>query len=60
MENAHAKLAAKHLDLIVANDVTAPDTGFGVETNRVVTLDLLEEGMEGLPLMSEAAVAEAI
>lgn len=59
VENARAKLAAKRLDLIVANDVTAPDTGFGVETNRVVILDR-EGGVEELPLMSKAAVAEAV
>jgi len=34
VENARAKLSAKHLHLIVANDVTGPDAGFGVETNR--------------------------
>ncbi len=59
VENARAKLAAKNLDLIVANDVTAQDTGFGVETNRVVILDR-EGGVEELPLMSKAAVAEAV
>jgi len=32
VENARAKLKAKNLDLIVANDVTARDAGFGVET----------------------------
>jgi phosphopantothenoylcysteine decarboxylase/phosphopantothenate--cysteine ligase len=59
IENARAKLAAKNLDLIVANDVTAPDAGFAAETNRVVILDR-GGGVEELPLMSKAAVAEAI
>jgi len=59
VENARAKLAAKSLDLIVANDVTARETGFSVETNRVIILDR-EGGVEELPLMSKAAVAEAI
>jgi phosphopantothenoylcysteine decarboxylase/phosphopantothenate--cysteine ligase len=59
IENARAKLAAKNLDLIVANDVTAPDAGFAAETNRVMILDR-EGGVEELPLMSKAAVAEAI
>ncbi|HUX77341.1 MAG TPA: bifunctional phosphopantothenoylcysteine decarboxylase/phosphopantothenate--cysteine ligase CoaBC [Anaerolineae bacterium] len=59
IENARAKLAAKNLDLIVANDVTAPDAGFAAETNRVVILGR-EGGVEELPLMSKAAVAEAI
>ena len=35
---AGAKLVAKNLDMIVADDVTAPDAGFGVETNRVAIL----------------------
>ncbi|GAB4471673.1 MAG: bifunctional phosphopantothenoylcysteine decarboxylase/phosphopantothenate--cysteine ligase CoaBC [Anaerolineae bacterium] len=35
LANARAKLARKKLDLIVANDVTAPDAGFEVDTNRV-------------------------
>lgn len=34
-ENARRKIAAKNLDFIVANDVSAEDAGFGVETNRV-------------------------
>jgi phosphopantothenoylcysteine decarboxylase / phosphopantothenate---cysteine ligase len=36
--NAAAKLAAKRLDLIVANDVSAPGVGFGHDTNAVVLL----------------------
>jgi phosphopantothenoylcysteine decarboxylase/phosphopantothenate--cysteine ligase len=59
VENARAKLAAKSLDMIVANDVTAPDAGFGTETNRVMLLDR-EGDVEELPLMSKAAVAAAI
>ena len=37
-ENAAAKLAAKRVDLMVANDVSAPDAGFEVDTNRAVLL----------------------
>ena len=59
VKNARAKLATKNLDLIVANDVTAPDAGFGAETNRVVILDR-EGDVEELPLMSKAAVADAV
>lgn len=36
---ARDKVARKGLDLIVANDVTAADAGFGVDTNRVTVLD---------------------
>jgi phosphopantothenoylcysteine decarboxylase/phosphopantothenate--cysteine ligase len=37
-ENAAAKLAAKRVDLIVANDVSASDAGFEVDTNRALLL----------------------
>ena len=33
--NAQAKLTSKNLDMIVANDVTAPTCGFGTDTNSV-------------------------
>ncbi len=59
LKNARLKLASKNLDMIVANDITASDAGFGAETNRVVILDR-EGGVEKLPLMSKAAVAEAV
>lgn len=59
LENARAKLEAKRLDLIVANDITAADAGFAAETNRVVLLDR-EGGVEELPLMSKTAVAETV
>ncbi|MGI9028850.1 MAG: phosphopantothenoylcysteine decarboxylase, partial [Ilumatobacteraceae bacterium] len=36
--NAEAKLAAKRVDLIVANDVGAPGVGFVHDTNAVVLL----------------------
>jgi phosphopantothenoylcysteine decarboxylase/phosphopantothenate--cysteine ligase len=35
---ARRKLHAKNLDLMVANDVTRPDAGFEVDTNRVTLL----------------------
>jgi len=59
LENARAKLVSKNMDLVVANDFTASDAGFAAATNRVVILDR-EGGAEELPLMSKAAVAEAI
>jgi phosphopantothenoylcysteine decarboxylase/phosphopantothenate--cysteine ligase len=58
LENARHKLAAKKLDLIVANDISAADAGFAVDTNRVTLLDM--EGAETLPLMGKDAVAEAV
>ena len=59
LENARAKLQAKALDLIVANDISATDAGFAVDTNRVVLLDAWGDS-EPLPLMSKMAVAEHI
>ncbi len=57
--NARAKLEAKGLSLIVANDVSASDAGFGADTNRVVLIDA-DGGVQELPLMSKAAVAERV
>lgn len=50
--NALRKLQEKGVHLIVANDVSAPDAGFAVDTNRIVLLDL-EGGQEQLPLLSK-------
>jgi phosphopantothenoylcysteine decarboxylase/phosphopantothenate--cysteine ligase len=36
---ARAKLKSKGCDLVVANDVTEPGSGFAVDTNRVVLVD---------------------
>jgi phosphopantothenoylcysteine decarboxylase/phosphopantothenate--cysteine ligase len=59
LENAAQKLAAKKLDLIAANDITAAGAGFGVDTNQV-TLLYPDGRREPLPLSSKAQVAEAI
>jgi phosphopantothenoylcysteine decarboxylase/phosphopantothenate--cysteine ligase len=59
LENAREKLTRKGLDLIVANDVLAADSGFGVDTNRVILIDA-GGGAASLPLMSKQAVAEAV
>ncbi len=59
LANAAEKLHKKRLDLIVANDITAPDAGFSVDTNRV-TLLYADGRRETLPLMSKTAVAEAV
>lgn len=57
--NARSKLERKRLDLIVANDVSASDAGFAVDTNRV-TLLAAAGAVESLPLMSKMEVAEKI
>lgn len=56
LENAQGKLQRKRLDLIVANDVTAPNAGFAVETNQVTFLRA-DGSSETLPLLSKAEVA---
>ena len=53
--NAQDKLIRKKLDLIIANDIAAPDAGFAVDTNRVVFIT--GDGIEKLPLISKEAVA---
>lgn len=57
--NARAKIDAKKLDLIVANDILAKDAGFAVDTNRVTLIDA-GGGVQELPLMSKVRVAEAV
>jgi phosphopantothenoylcysteine decarboxylase/phosphopantothenate--cysteine ligase len=57
--NAKKKLQTKHLDLIVANDVTAPDSGFDVDTNRVIIIDKKGKAEE-LPLMRKREVADKV
>ena len=59
MKEARRKLAAKGLDLIVANDVSRPDSGFEVDTNKVALL-AAEGDEEDLPLMSKDNVARRI
>jgi phosphopantothenoylcysteine decarboxylase/phosphopantothenate--cysteine ligase len=59
IENAMSKLERKGLDLIVANDVSAPDAGFRAATNRVVILD--REGFQTpIELTSKARISEII
>ena len=54
--NAKAKIESKGLDLIVANDITATDAGFSVDTNRVLVIDGKGE-QEEWPLMTKYEVA---
>jgi phosphopantothenoylcysteine decarboxylase/phosphopantothenate--cysteine ligase len=57
--HATAKLAAKRVDLMVANDVSAADSGFEVDTNRALLItpggDITE-----LPRMTKTELAEII
>jgi phosphopantothenoylcysteine decarboxylase/phosphopantothenate--cysteine ligase len=55
---AQDKLKQKGVDLVVANDVSRPDSGFDVETNAVTLVS--PNGAEELPLQEKAAVAGKI
>jgi phosphopantothenoylcysteine decarboxylase/phosphopantothenate--cysteine ligase len=57
-EAARRKLRSKSVDLIVANDVSRPDAGFDVETNRVTLVSA--DGEQETPLLSKREVAEII
>ena len=59
LQNAANKLESKGLDLIAANDISASDAGFAVETNRV-TLLFADGRRESLPLTSKTETAELI
>ena len=59
IQNATNKLESKGLDLIAANDISASDAGFAVETNRV-TLLFADGRRESLPLLSKTKTAEII
>ena len=58
-ENAQKKLVAKHADMIVANRVGQPDTGFASDTNQA-TLFLANNETYPLPAMSKDALADII
>lgn len=59
VKNARTKLTEKDISLIVANDITAKDAGFSVDTNRVTLVDQ-GGGVEKLPLASKTHVAEVV
>jgi phosphopantothenoylcysteine decarboxylase/phosphopantothenate--cysteine ligase len=56
--NARKKLLEKGADLIIANDVSRPDSGFDVETNRITIVT--NDGVDELPLLTKKAAAERI
>ncbi len=58
LTKAREKRARKNVDLMVANDVTAPGAGFDVDTNAVTIIGA--DGEEALPVQSKARVADAI
>ena len=59
VENAKDKVKRKDLDLIVANDITEPESGFGTDTNRV-TLISRDLQVQELPLLTKYEVGNRI
>jgi len=60
--NAAAKLDAKSVDIMVANDVSGPDAGFEVDTNRAILLYSHDRGLpaEETPLVSKDDLADLL
>ena len=59
IRNARDKVTRKDLDLIVANDLTDPEAGFGVDTNKVTFIDG-DLKVEELPVMTKYEVSQRI
>ena len=57
-ENAKKKLKEKNMDMIIFNDVTEAGSGFDVDTNKVIIIEVEKE--ISLPVLSKDAVADAI
>jgi len=58
LNSARAKLGAKSLDLVVANDVSSPELGFATEANRVWFVTA--SGDEELPVASKTVIARVL
>jgi len=59
VKNAKAKVKSKDLDLIVANDITDPDSGFGRDTNKVALIGR-DLQVEELPVLSKYEVSNRV
>jgi len=59
LERAAAKLASKGVELLVANDVSDPASGFGSDTNRVTVVGS-DGSVEEWPVLPKREVAERI
>jgi len=57
LTHAEEKLQRKNLDMIVGNDITVPDIGFGSDDNAVIILGA-DGKRENLPRMPKRAIAE--
>ena len=59
VESALEKLRKKNLDLIVANDISAPGIGFQSDSNQVTIIDR-EEKIENIPLKPKREIADLL
>lgn len=59
LRNAEAKLNQKDLDLIIANDITIPGSGFNADKNQVAIIDRSGD-IEELPLLDKTEVAQRV
>ena len=59
VRNAKKKLRDKNLDLIVANDITSPGSGFAVDTNAATLINRAGKVVE-LPLLTKRELAERV
>lgn len=58
LAHARQKLVKKNADLLVANDVTQPGAGFGVDTNVITLIDA--ESTESIPMLTKREAADRI
>lgn len=58
-ENARKKMTEKEMDLIIANDITDPQGGFAVDTNKVLLI-FSDGSTEQLPTLQKSEVAEKV
>lgn len=59
IQSALEKLRSKKLDLIVANDISAPGIGFQSDSNQVTLIDSAEK-IENLPQMTKKEIADIL
>jgi phosphopantothenoylcysteine decarboxylase/phosphopantothenate--cysteine ligase len=58
-QHAAEKMAGKRVDMMVANDVSAPDAGFEVDTNRAILL-YSSGSREETPLLDKGDLADLL
>jgi phosphopantothenoylcysteine decarboxylase/phosphopantothenate--cysteine ligase len=59
VQSAQEKLKKKNLDLIVANDISAPGIGFQSDSNQVTLIDK-EGNIDSLPRLSKREIADVL